>query len=53
MWTKEEVGKEHRGMNWWYPVRQVPEGIGEYGDNGERWFIKSAAVPQRPAELRN
>ena len=29
-WTKEEVGRQHQGMDW-PGVRQIPEGSGEQG----------------------
>ena len=49
--TKEEVGRQHQGMD--RPgVRQVPEGSG----GREKWrklVAKSSVVPQRPSRLRD
>ena len=43
-WTKEDVGRQHRGMD--RPgVRQVPEGSGEQGKM-EKTVAKSSVVPQ-------
>ena len=49
--TKEEVGRQHRGMD--RPgVRQVPEGSGEQGKM-EKSGWKSSVMPQRPSRLRD
>ena len=51
MRTKEEVGRQHQGMN--MPgVRQVPEGSGEPG-KWRKLIAKSSLVPQRPSRLRD
>ena len=49
--TKEEVGRQHQGMD--RPgVWQVPEGSGEQG-KWRKLVAKSSVVPQRPSRLRD
>ena len=49
--TKEEVGRQHQGMD--RPgVRQVAEGSGEEGKM-DKLVAKSYEVPQRPWRLRD
>ena len=44
---KEEVGRQHQGMD--RPgVRQVPEGSGEQGKNGENWLRNHLWRPNDP-----
>ena len=50
------MGRQHQGMD--RPgVRQVPEGSGEQGKNGEKktkkLVAKSSVLPQRPSRLRD
>ena len=48
-WTKEEVGRQHQGMD--RPgVRQVPEGGGQWrtGKNGENWLRNHLWCPNDP-----
>ena len=48
--TEEEVGRQHQGMD--RPgVRQVPEGSGEQGKNGENWLQNHLWRPNDPRGL--
>ena len=49
--TKEEVGRQHQGMDR-LGVQQVPEGSGEQGKM-EKTGAKSSVVPRRPSPLRD
>ena len=45
--TEEEVGRQHQAMD--RPgVRQVPEGSGEQGKNGENWLRNHQWCPNDP-----
>ena len=46
-WTKEEVGRQHQGMD--KPgVQQVPEGSRKQGKNGENWLQNHLWCPNNP-----